>query len=122
MMGKRDNKTNGYTKGIEVEAEIDVPDVVAELDEEQVAEIGRSIIGAYEIVSLEVPLTEEDPDIQPTTTLQCRLYADEAMVVRRLRDALYMQHARRADGRHVESIADAVRWLIGRAGGLIPAE
>jgi len=65
-----------------------------------------------EIVQVSVPLAELKPNEYLNTHVDARLDPDQRVALRRLYNALWQQHAHLASGRHVESAADAVRWLL----------
>lgn len=64
-------------------------------------------------VLIEVPISRPDDIDGPVLMhLDCRLKPDQRLALARIRTALVRRHATLADGRHVESLADAVRWMI----------
>lgn len=65
-----------------------------------------------EQVTLEAPLAQFRPDVRQFNHVEARLDPAQAASLRRLYDALDRRHARMANGKHVASAADCVRWLL----------
>ena len=73
-------------------------------------------VEAVETVTIEVPLRGEH-DRGPGH-VDAQLDRKQAGILRRVQNALNHGNYRTANGRHVNTRADAVRWLIEKIGGL----
>lgn len=63
-------------------------------------------------LSFELPLAQFRPEVRQFSHVEARLTPAQGRVLRRLFDALDRDHLRMANGQHVASAADCVRWLL----------
>ena len=64
----------------------------------------------------DIPLASMEEGTYHGRHVQVRLREEESVMLWRLRKGLQMRHAQLPQGWHVESNADALRWLLARLG------
>lgn len=66
-------------------------------------------------VTIAIPIAETN-GAEPIRHIEARLTPEQGRTLQQIRDALNAACARQADGRFVQSNADAVRWMIEAVG------
>ncbi len=86
---------------------------IDELLAEEAADISRETPPPeWHEATIFVPVDDEEADGYVSTHLELRLSADQARGLHRLWRALNKRDDRTLNGKHVQSRADAVRWLL----------
>ncbi len=73
-------------------------------------------------VRIDVPLAEPGPDTYVGKHVEARLTAEQGEILNYLFTALHGQGATLRSKRHVDTRADAVRWLLERVGAVMARE
>ena len=66
----------------------------------------------HRAVTMEIPDRDRESPSYCEEHVDLRLTRPHALATRLLRDALRAQHAEMDNGRHVETTADTIRWLL----------
>lgn len=66
-------------------------------------------------VNVTVAVAVSPPGVHRTRHVEARLSPRQAEAMRRMYDGLRLGHHQLDDGRHVDSAADVVRWILERA-------
>lgn len=67
---------------------------------------------AHAMVEIVVPMAGLDPNAHLSRHVEAQLTPEQAVILRGVQNALNQRYARMANGKFVQSGADAVRWLL----------